>query len=74
MGGVKLKKSEKRKKGFLYYLKGAVIPAGAYRVKAARGGKKKKKKKVKKKKVKKRKVKRKKPKKKKTKIKKKRRR
>lgn len=43
--GVKLKKPEKRAKGWLYYLKGNIIPAGAWKAKMARGRKKKKKKK-----------------------------
>jgi len=42
MAGVKLTKPEKRQKGFLYYLKGDTIPAGAYKAKMARGGRKKK--------------------------------
>ena len=42
MAGVKLTKTEKRQKGFLYYLKGDTIPAGAYKAKMARGGRKKK--------------------------------
>ena len=57
MAGTKLKKPEKRQKGFLYYLKGSLIPAGAWKAKMARGGKKKKKKaKTKKKPVKRKKV------------------
>jgi len=45
MAGVKLSKPEKREKGYLYYLKGDMIPAGAYKAKMARGGRKKSKKK-----------------------------
>jgi len=55
VAGTKISKPETRQKGFLYYLKGNLIPAGAWKAKMARGGKKKKKATKRKKTVKKRK-------------------